>query len=139
VHILAMVSAVEKQLLVDRKHAVGARTWREFLFGVSASSDDRSVDLSKVAAVSGAVRALQSGPRSVHEASEALLRVAGRFTELMLLNPDRAELHRRSIETTLRDVRAAIESLNKVIEASELACAPPRDEITRVLKLVAGK
>jgi hypothetical protein len=105
------------------------------MFNVS-SEVSRGTDLSKVALLSATVSALQEGPTAIRDAQASLLRLVDRLNQLVLLNPDRAELNRRSIESTLRDVRKAIEALDDEVHKSELACSPARDEIVRVLKSV---
>ncbi len=138
-HIRARVNAVEKALLLERKRAVGARTWREYMFGVKPPRGGAAVDLSKIAGLSAAVTALQYAPRSLRKARKDVLGAVGELTRLSILNPERAELHRRTIEVTLREVRAAIAHLDAEIDRSELAAAPARDEIARVLRLVTGR
>ena len=138
-NIRARVNATEKAQLLQRKRAVGARTWREFMFGVKAPRGAAAVDLSKIADLSGAVAALQQAPRSLRKARKDLLAALDQLTRLSILNPERADLHRRSIELTVREVRAAVAHLDAQIDRCELEAAPARDEISRVLRLVTGR
>ena len=138
-NIRARVNATEKAQLLQRKRAAGARTWREFMFGVKAARGASAVDLSKIAELAAAVAALQQAPRSLRKARKDLLASLDQLMRLAIVNPERADLHRRSIELTVREVRAAVAHLDAQIDRCELEAAPARDEISRVLRLVTGR
>lgn len=138
-NIRARVSMREKQLLLEQKRAVGARTWREFMFSLRPLRNAGAVDLSKVARMTTAIAALQEGPRSLRTARAELLESVDRLARLSILNPERAELHRRGIESTLREIRVSIARIDVEIERAELAASPARDEIARVMRLVSGR
>jgi hypothetical protein len=123
--------------LLARRRAIGSRTWREFMFEIAAAQGARSVDLSEVAKLAAAVVSLGESPRLLRLASSSLIDVVRELGQLMLVNPDRADMHRAAIEALIRDGQAAIRGLLAAAEEAELKAAPARAEIARVMKTVA--